>query len=265
MARGKRKHLKRVAAPKSWMLSKLGGVFAPKPRSGPHKWRESLPLVLVLRNKLKYALTYEEVNKILRRRLIKIDGKTRRDAKFPAGFMDVVNIEKTNEHLRVLLDAKSRYIVHRITQEEARYKLCRVNKLWTGSQKIPHLQTHDNRTIRFPDPLIKLHDTVQVDIATGKITDFIKFELGNLCMVTNGGNAGRVGVVTRRDRHPGSFDIVHIKDGHGNMFATRLDYVFIIGRGNKPHVSLPHGKGIRLTISEERDKKLAIKAALAAK
>ena len=34
MARGLKKHLKRLNAPKHWMLDKLGGVFAPKPSTG---------------------------------------------------------------------------------------------------------------------------------------------------------------------------------------------------------------------------------------
>jgi ribosomal protein S4E len=50
-----------------------------------------------------------------------------------------------------------------------------------------------------------------LDITTGKIMDFIKFEPGNLCMVTGGRNTGRVGTIINRERHPGSFDIVHVK------------------------------------------------------
>ena len=34
MVRGPKKHLKRLNAPKSWMLDKLTGVFAPKPAPG---------------------------------------------------------------------------------------------------------------------------------------------------------------------------------------------------------------------------------------
>ena len=34
MPRGPKKHLKRLNAPKHWMLDKLGGVFAPKPSPG---------------------------------------------------------------------------------------------------------------------------------------------------------------------------------------------------------------------------------------
>ena len=69
------------------MLDKLGGVFAPKPSAGPHKTRECLPLCLILRNRLKYALTYKEVTTILMQRLVKVDGKTRVDKCYPAGFM----------------------------------------------------------------------------------------------------------------------------------------------------------------------------------
>lgn len=86
-ARGPKKHLKRLNAPKAWMLDKLGGVYAPRPSTGPHKLRECLPLVIFLRNRLKYALTGNEVLKIVKQRLIKVDGKVRTDPTYPAGFM----------------------------------------------------------------------------------------------------------------------------------------------------------------------------------
>ncbi|XP_071820037.1 small ribosomal subunit protein eS4-like [Apostichopus japonicus] len=257
--RGPKKHLKRLAAPKHWMLDKLSGTFAPRPSQGPHKLRECLPLVIFLRNRLKYALTADEVKKITMQRLIKVDGKVRTDITFPTGFMDVISIERTGEHFRLVYDVKGRFIVHRITEEEAKYKLCKVKKLWTGVKGVPQLSTHDARTIRYPDPSVKSNDTVKVDIATGNITDYIKFESGNLCMITGGRNLGRVGTLTHRERHPGSFDICHLKDSQNHTFSTRLSNVFIIGKGQKPYISLPRGKGIRLTIMEEREKRLAQK------
>lgn len=62
------------------------------------------------------------------------------------------------------------------------YKLCKVRKIFVGTKGIPHLVTHDARTIRYPDPLIKVNDTVQIDLETGKITDFIKFDTGRSCI-----------------------------------------------------------------------------------
>ena len=66
-----------------------------------------------------------------------------------------------------------------------------------------------------------------------KIESWIKFETSNQVQIIGGNNKGRIGTITRRERHPGSFDIVHIKDAAGNMFATRLGNVFLIGSGNK--------------------------------
>ncbi len=54
-----------------------------------------------------------------------------------------------------------------------------------------------------------------------KLLHFFLDVSGNLCMVTGGHNVGRVGVVAHRERHPGSFDIVHVKDSQGHTFATR--------------------------------------------
>ncbi|ERL96247.1 hypothetical protein D910_01573, partial [Dendroctonus ponderosae] len=168
------------------------------------------------------------------------------------GSFDIVHIKDANEHVFA-----TRFTIHRITAEEAKYKLCKVRKVGTGSKGIPFLVTHDGRTIRYPDP--NVNDTIQLEIATSKILDYIKFESGNLCQITGGRNLGRVGTVVNRERHPGSFDIVHIKDANEHVFATRLNNVFIIGKGSKAFASLPRGKGVKLSIAEERDKRLASK------
>lgn len=269
MARGPRKHLKRLNAPKHWLLHKLGGIWAPRPSAGPHKLRECIPLALILRNRLKYAVTRREVIMIVMRRLVEVDGKVRTDINYPAGFMDVVTIDKTDERFRMLYDVKGRFVLHRISKEESQYKLCRVQKVSRAKKAsigrnplqhgqlatIPYLVTHDGRTIRYADPAIRVNDTVKLEIATGKVTGHLKFEAGNTCMVTRGANIGRIGVITRTEHHPGSFDIVHLTDKKGAQFATRTSNVFVISDSQKPLISLPRGKGLKQSILEERDRK----------
>eukprot|EP00343_Euplotes_focardii_P004950 CAMPEP_0205816170 /NCGR_PEP_ID=MMETSP0205-20121125/22311_1 /ASSEMBLY_ACC=CAM_ASM_000278 /TAXON_ID=36767 /ORGANISM="Euplotes focardii, Strain TN1" /LENGTH=178 /DNA_ID=CAMNT_0053103955 /DNA_START=27 /DNA_END=559 /DNA_ORIENTATION=+ len=176
---------------------------------------------------------------------------------YPAGFQDVITIDKTDENFRLLFDVKGRFTLHRISNAEGQYKLCRVGDVAKakkatigrnplGSKQtaaIPYLTTHDGRTIKYPDPNVKRHDTIKLDLATGKIIGHIKFDVGNLCMVTRGANAGRIGVLVHKEKHPGSFDIVHLKDRKGHDFATRLENVFAIGEGQSPWISLPRGKG----------------------
>jgi len=276
MARGPKKHLKRLAAPKSWMLSKLGGTFASRSSAGPHKLRESLPLSVFLKNRLKYALTGREVTLIVAQRLVKVDGKVRSDTTYPTGFMDVISIDKSGEHFRLLFDVKGRFTVHRITPEEAQYKLCKVKRVQLGDRGVPYLVTHDGRTIRYPDPAIRVNDTIRLTLPTKltseekpkavgvaphgvapspKIDGFIHFEVGTLVTCTGGRNLGRIGTVISKERHLGGFDIVHVRDSLDREFSTRAGNVFVIGEHGKPWVSLPRGKGIKLSITEERDQK----------
>ncbi|KAL3072055.1 hypothetical protein niasHS_015446 [Heterodera schachtii] len=204
---------------------------------------------------------------------------------------------KASETFRLLYDVKGRFVIHRIQSREGQYKLCKVKKQAVGDKQVPYIVTHDARTIRYPDPHIKaddtvvidigtgkvtdyvkfdagnicmitgghnigrvgitllaIHslpgpahkadDTVVIDIGTGKVTDYVKFDAGNICMITGGHNIGRVGIVGHRERHLGSFDIVHIKDSAGHSFATRITNVFIIGKGTTPvelRVLVPDG------------------------
>jgi small subunit ribosomal protein S4e len=187
--------------------------------------------------------------------------QVRTDANFPCGFMDVISIEKTDEHFRMLYDCKGRFVVHRLNNKqfskEMQFKLCRVQRLSVGAKGVPCVTTHDGRTIRYPDPCSKTHDTVKVDIATGKATDSLKFETGATAAITRGQNQGRVGVITGREKHVGSFEIVHVKDSKGRSFATRISNVFVIaGKDDEADISLPRGKGVRDNILEERKKRL---------
>lgn len=253
MARGDIKHLKRLNAPKHWMLSKMDGIWAPRPSQGPHKLRECLPIILILRNRLKYALTGKETKQICMERHVKVDGKVRTDVNYPVGFMDVVELPKSNDTFRLIFDSKGKFTLHRIDSSESGYKLCRVKSVATTTKKVPYVVTHDGRTIRYPDPLVKNNDTVKVDIATGKIVDFIKFTAGKVAMITKGRNTGRVGTIVSFERHPGAFDIVTLRDAAGNSFATRQENVFVLGEADNLSVSLPKGQGVRLSIMEERD------------
>ncbi|KAI5077569.1 hypothetical protein GOP47_0007393 [Adiantum capillus-veneris] len=216
--------------------SSLGGDFAPKPSAGPHKTRECLPMVVSLRNRLKYTLTYREVVAIALQRLISLDGNVRMDKCYLAGFMDVVSIAKTGENFHLLYDSKGRFTLHSTSVEESKYKLCKVRDASFGEKEIPNITTFDRCTIRNPDPLIKANDTIKIEIKTGK----------------------------HHEKHKGSFEVVHVQDAIGQVLATPLGNVFTIGKGSKPWMTLPRGKGIKLFIVEEAKKKEgALKGAVA--
>ncbi|CAB4056390.1 RP-S4e [Lepeophtheirus salmonis] len=221
------------------MLDKLGGVFTTRPSSGPHK----------LRSGHHHEAATRESGR-----------KGSHGPSLPRGLHgrdpDRTNQRELPPHLR------REGTIHRAPHHGSRSQIqalpCegRQNRAQERALPLHFRWTHDPLSrSSYPG-----QDSIRLDINTGKIMDSVKFDTGNLCMVTGGRNTGRVGVIMHRERHPGSFDIVHVKDSNGHTFATRLDYTFVIGKDNKPYISLPKGGGIKLTIAEERDKRLSQKA-----
>jgi small subunit ribosomal protein S4e len=251
--RGVRKHQKRLSAPKHWLLSKIGGIWATKPSQGPHKLRESIPLSVILRNKLKLSLTGRESRMIVAAKdgNIAVDGKIRKDPKYPVGFMDVLTILKTKTHYRLLYDSKGRFGLHKIQPSEAEFKLCKVKARAMGAKGIPYIVTHDGRTIRFPNPDIKANDTVRVNLRNGEITEYYKFHEGCQVIINGGNNIGRVGILIKVEKHEGGYDIIHVKDPKGVEFSTRITNLFVIGN-NKPEITLLKSHD-RLSIIDERN------------
>ena len=186
---------------------------------------------ILLKNRLKYALSGDEVKKIVKDKegLIKIDNRVRRDPTYPCGFMDVVSIDRTGQHFRLLFDVKGRYQAHKIDAEEATFKLCKVKAKALGPNKVPYIVTNDGRTIRYPHPDIEHNDSIKLNLETGEIDLWYKFEQGATVMVYGGKNIGRTGTISHVSKHDGGFDIVHIRDARNKPFATREDYVFVIG------------------------------------
>ena len=191
--------MKKITAPRSWMMNKLGGVYTVRPAQGPHKRRESLPLTLVLRDKLKLALNGLDCYKILKQKegLVRVDNKIRRNPKFPVGFMDVITIPKCDYAFRIMYDVKGRFKLVDVNtdKKEQNYKLCRIVKKSVGPNKIPYLVTHDGRTLRFADENIGVHDSIKLNLKTGEIEDTVKMGTGNLVMISHGNNKGRIGTI----------------------------------------------------------------------
>ena len=80
-------------------------------------------------------------------------------------------------------------------------------------------------------------------------------------MLIGGNNIGRIGNLQSLEKHPGSFEIAHVKDTSGQIFSTRLSNIVVIGDGKTPAISIPKGQGIRLSLIQERDVRLGDESA----
>ena len=235
------RHLRRYQAPEWWPISTKEAVWVVRPSPGPHPLAKSLPLALLVRDVLRYAKTLREARYVIGKGLIKVDGRVRRDYKYPVGLMDVVEIVPTNEVYRMVPHPTKFLWPVPISQEEARYKLCRIeNKTMVKGGQI-QLNLHDGRNIQLPyeegskyDTL----DTVLIDIVENKIVDHVKLELNSLGLIVDGKNVGYYGKITEiiqtyRKRE----SIAKIVTADGKEVRTIMDYLFVIGR-DKPLIKI---------------------------
>ncbi len=88
------KHLKRLNAPRSWVLPRKTNVYTTKPRAGPHAIARSIPLSTVLRDYLGLAASGREARTAIGGGDVLVDGRVVKDAKLAVGFMDVVSVPK---------------------------------------------------------------------------------------------------------------------------------------------------------------------------
>lgn len=234
------------------MLDKMGGTFAPKPVSGPHRFKECIPLCLLL-VKLNYAQTKKEIKYIVRNSMIKVNNKTRTEKNYPVGLFDVISIEKTNEHFRLLYNINKRFYLHKINETESKIRLCKVVKKQIDNE-VPFCYTNDGFSFRFLDPKISINDTLKIDIVNNKVIDYVKFEEGKLAIITKGNNLGCIGSIIRIEKNELGFDMIYLKDLSGRNFATRAVNAFVIGEVDQPLITLPNGRGIKVSEFELSNK-----------
>ncbi|SBS95516.1 cytoskeleton associated protein, putative [Plasmodium ovale curtisi] len=118
------------------------------------------------------------------------------------------------------------------------YQTKKVKKVILRKGKLSIAITHDGRSIPYIHPEVKVNDTIRLDLESGKVLEHLKFQVGNMVMVTAGHSVGRVGTILSIDKNIGTYDIIHVKDSRGKVFATRLSNIFVIGDATKPYISI---------------------------
>lgn len=244
--KGGSRHLKRMPAPRFWRIRTKEFQWTVKPRAGPHPIGLCIPLAVILRDYIGLARTAREVRLLLSQGKVKVDGRFRRDEKYPVGLMDIVEIAGAKEAFRVVpVEGKGLTLVE-TPKEETGFKLCKIQDKSTVAHGYLQINLHDGRNllVKVQNPNNPTEDvystgaSLQIEIPSQKILRQMKMAEGAYAIVTRGRNLGRHGrisnIIPRSATRPA---IVEIRDGKGGTFRTISDYVFIVGE-ESPTVKL---------------------------
>jgi small subunit ribosomal protein S4e len=228
-----KRHLKRLTAPRSWKIKRKGITFVTRPNSGMHGKTNSTSINVLMRDVLKQAKTTRDVKMVINSREILVDKKEIKDHRFQVGVMDLVEIPKTNNCFRVMLDKKGNICVVEIKQDEATLKPCKIiDKKVMKKGKI-QLNLNDGKNILVNKDIYKTGDTLLLSLPKNEIKQHLKFEKGVYVYLSRGKHKGDSGII--EDVKDG---IIKIKPKSGKSFETSKRFAFVVGK-EKEMITLP--------------------------
>jgi len=225
-----KKHLKRLTVKKSWNIAKKEFKFTTRPNPGTHSAELAIPISTILRDYLHYAHNKSEAKKILYSKEVLVDGKRRKDPKFPVGLFDTIEIKDTNEYFRFVLLKDGKLSLIKISKEESNLKPYKIVNKHNLKGKI-QLNLYDGKNILVDKGDYSTNDTLLIDISKNEIKLHLKFEKGKLIFLLGGKHTGTMGKIEDISDKKIAYKI---KD---NNFETLKKYMFVIGE-DKPIISL---------------------------
>lgn len=216
-------HLKRLAAPKTWHIRRKGAKFVTKPMPGPHSLQNGISLNALLKEMLGYAASTNEAKKILKLNEVKIDGKSRKDFRFPVGIFDTIEFTGADECFRVVLNKKGKMGMIKIKKEEASLKPSKIIGKTMVKGKL-QLNLYDGKNILVDKNTYKIGDSLILKLPEQKISKHLKLDKKSIICLIGGTHIGEIGNVDDIIK-----DKIIYRDPHNNLIETSKQYAFVVG------------------------------------
>ena len=226
-----KRHLKRMAAPRTWPIERKKTTFIYRPYPGAHSMHESISIGTVLKEILHLAKTNREARKILYSKQVLVDGKRRKDEHDSIGLFDVLELPDANSRFRIIINQKGKIDTLSIDKNEAGSKPVRIVKKTLFKGKI-QLNLSDGRNILADKDSYKTGDTLIIEVPSQQIKKHLKLEKKSVIFLTGGKYLGHMGIVEGI-----SGERLMYKTEDGVTQETRKDYAFVVGEG-KPALSV---------------------------
>jgi len=221
--KGGNRHMKVSQVPPSWPRGGKSVRFMQKPRPGPHPLKRAVTLGAMTRDVLGVVSYNREAKQVLVMGKVRVNGRLRRDEKFPIGPFDVLSVEGSGDY--VVLPKKG-YGLYPFASKGPRYlRLERKLLSPAGFQ----LGFHDGSTLLVgrDDPLVKAKPgcTVLFELRSGKWrpTSFLPLEENSMVVVVGGKNEGTYGRASSLSARQ-----INVTTPDGQSFQTSRDHVYVV-------------------------------------
>ena len=179
-------YMKRQTTKKSWPIPRKGTKYVVV---ASHHKNNAIPLLVVLRDILKIVRNEKETRNILNSGKISINGKIRKNKKFPVLPFDILSLEDKNYQL--VFSDKGKFEVKETQEKNKTYKV--TGKKILKNKRIQLNLIHGENIILNENKKINVGDSVI--IKDKKITEILPFERGKNAIILAGKNIGKKGKI----------------------------------------------------------------------
>ncbi|HIH04671.1 TPA: 30S ribosomal protein S4e [Candidatus Woesearchaeota archaeon] len=233
-----KRHLKRMAVPRTWPVERKSSTFIYRPSPGAHSFDEGMSLGTFLKEVFRYARTNREARRILHQKTVLVDGKRRKDEHLIVGLFDIIEFPEADTRFRITINTNGKIDAVAVDKKEAALKPCRITGKSMVKGKV-QLNLSDGRNILVDKDGYRTGDTLLIGLPSQDIRKHLRLDKKAAIFLTGGKHLGHIGTVEGI-----SGDRLMYRTEDGAIQETKKEYAFVIGEG-KP----------ALTISASQDRK----------
>lgn len=212
-------HIKRYAAPSSWVIERKVCKHIVKCFPGSHPLENGMALGQVLRM-IGVAHTMREIRNVTYKSQVLVDGKRVKDPHTMVGLMDVLSVPSINVHKRVVLNTLKHLIAIDTKHHDKKVVQVRgVRLLKNGKVQV---NCSSARNVLVEKNTYKRGDSLVIALPKQTIAEHLALKEGAQVYLTGGRHAGSLGVIEEVKEETVWFRI------QNQSYETKKSYAFVV-------------------------------------
>ena len=224
-------HLKRLAAPKSWQISRKSNKFIVRPFPGSHGFEYGTSLATVLTEIIGCVTNSSDLRAVLRNKSVLVDGVARTHPRFFVGLFDTIEIPTLKKYYRISISRRGLIEALEINADEAKLKVSKIIGKTYQSGGSVQLNLHDGTNLVLKNAKHSIGDSLLIQLPGRIPQEHLKLEKDSVVYLTGGAHKGTLGKVIEIK---GSLVRLSIKE---EVVETPKEYAIVVGKG-KPSITV---------------------------
>ena len=184
-------HLKRQKISKFWPVPRKGTKYL---AVATHNKKESIPLVIVMRDVLKLVKNKKELKKLFNEKQVLINHKQIRETNYPVCLFDVISLPNAKKNYRANLSENKKIIFNEISDKDAGTRIYKVVGRKMLSKGKVQLNLMQGKNLISYEKLNN-GDSIDLNLKDNKIIKPIPLEKDGTAFALKGKHAGSSGKI----------------------------------------------------------------------